>query len=70
MPRNTPIGYVAVYNRDDGELYASWLSPYHVWLGASAGAQTYDCGGGQLRAQTDDGLGPFVTYCNARSDLP
>ena len=53
------IGYVAVYNRNDG--YAQdMLSPYEVWLGSSYGAQEYSCGGSiSVPAVT----GPFTTWC-------
>ena len=66
----SPIGYVAVYNRDDGDPYVSWLTPYELWLGSSPGDLHYQCGGGPLTANSERGLGPFVTSCGGRSDLP
>ena len=65
-----PIGSVAVYNREDGDPYQSWLSPYEIWLGASAGAQTYSCSRGPITLPTGFGMGPFTTSCDGRSDLP
>ena len=32
VPSGTRIGYIAVFNRNDGEQYRAWLSPYEVWL--------------------------------------
>jgi len=54
------ISYVALYNR--GDTYASWVSPYEVWLGNSAGEKAYQCGGAQS-ADTSLGVGPFLTWC-------
>ena len=37
MPRNSPVDYIAVYNRVDNPTWASWLNPFEVWVGGSAG---------------------------------
>ena len=70
VPAGSPVTSVAVYNRADGEPYESWLSPYEVWLGATAGALTHSCGGGPITLGSSPGLGPFSTSCGGRSDLP
>ena len=70
VPSGSAIGYVAVYNRADGQPYQGWLSPYEVWLGGTAGAQTFRCGGGPITLPANFALGPFLTSCGGRSDLP
>ena len=70
MPPGTTITRVEVYNRADGALYEDMLSPYEVWLGSSAGGETYDCGGGPLTLASPAGRGPFTTTCAGRTDLP
>jgi hypothetical protein len=66
VPTGKAIGYVAVYNRDDAPQYASWLSPYEVWLGNSFGDLQHQCGD-SLTAEND--MGPFVTPCNGPTNL-
>ena len=48
VPPGTRIGYVVVYNRDDGALYQSWLDPFEIWLGVGEGHNNvrHPCGGG------------------------
>ena len=70
VPSGSAIGYVAVYNRADGQPYQGWLSPYEVWLGGTAGALTFNCGGGPITLPANAALGPFLTSCGGRSDLP
>ena len=36
VPPATPVGYVLVHNRGDDPSYAAWLSPYEIWVGATA----------------------------------
>ena len=72
VPPGSRIGYVAVYNRDDNAWMAAMLSPYEVWLSAipaaAAGRSSaaHLCGA-DLQAP---GLGPFMTWCGGRDDLP
>ena len=70
VPAGSAIGRVDVYNRADNPTMAAWLCPYELWLGASAGALTYDCGGGSLNPPSCNTLGPFSTFCGGRDDLP
>lgn len=60
VPTGSAVSYVAVWNR--GDMYASWINPYEVWLGSSAGDQGYQCGGEQT-ADMSLGAGPFLTCC-------
>ena len=68
-PAGAAVGYVAIYNRADGQPAQGWLSPFEVFLGASAGAQTHSCGGEQT-LPAGAAMGPFTVQCGGRSDLP
>ena len=73
---NSPIGYVAIYNRDDYAWATDFLNPFDLWLTATPGtvavdastssSTAYRCGHGL----TAPGLGPFMFWCGGRSDLP
>ena len=72
MPAGATIDYVAVYNRDDYTWATAFLNPYELWLTAAPGTVTVEsstahrCGAGLVAP----GLGPYMTWCGARSDLP
>ena len=72
MPANTAVGVVAVYNRNagDGAYLLGMLNQFEVWLGATAGAQTYSCSGGGVSVSTAATQGPYLVDCGGRADLP
>ena len=37
LPLGSRVDYVAIYNRNDNNLYHSWLSPFELWLGDGPG---------------------------------
>ena len=64
VPAGTNIGLVAVYNRDDGEVYQNLLGSFEVWVGSTAGATAHRCGGW---SGATNSVGPFVINCDGVS---
>lgn len=61
---SSPIGYIAVWNRNDYAQYSRWLSPYELWVGSSPGdvsSSAVRCGGGEIEVAATQG--PFVAAC-------
>jgi len=58
------VGVVSVLNRADSAVYMSWLSPFEIWVGRSAGdttsANAVRCGDVQY---VPSAAGPFTVDC-------
>ena len=81
VPPESEIGYVAIYNRDDVSPFMEWLTPFEVWIGATAGDTTppsaTKCGGpysvpaeaGPFMVECGGARGEFVTYLQTNATV-
>ena len=66
VPPGSEVGFVVVRNRDDGQAYQDWLSPFEVWVGGSEGAASAPatrCA--EVSIAPPVPAGPFVVRCPA-----
>ena len=63
-PASSRIGLVAVYNRNDGEIYQNLLGSFEVGVGSAAGTISFLCGD---YSGATNSVGPFVLNCGGTS---
>ena len=61
VPRDTPVGYVAVWNRRDNPRFNAFLGQFEVWMGSQAGELKTLCGRSQYSAAANNE--PYVLWC-------
>ena len=61
IAQDVRIDYVVIVNSGDDAIFQTWLSPFEIWLGHSAGDRVIRCGAGSHSVTA--GAGPFVLRC-------